>query len=175
MNDFDRIVGLKYLKGMHINDSKVPLNSRKDRHENLGLGTIPMACFHAIMNDDRMNDIPLILETPVVDGKDETMDAVEVRLLYGLIEGEDAVDVKSHPFVPMPPVVKVAKEKKPSKKKLAAAAAAAADDDDVVVIDSQELADVKNEAMEAELVEAVAEVKQTKAKRQRKKKPADDE
>lgn len=62
--DFDEIVGYKYLKGMHINDSQHPLNSKKDRHAPLGEGCIGKKCFEMIMRDITLEGIPLILETP---------------------------------------------------------------------------------------------------------------
>lgn len=80
--EFDEIVGFDYLKGMHINDSKPPLGSRVDRHHSLGEGEIGWDAFKYIMNDPRMNDIPLILETI-----DDTIWAQEIRALYDLIEG----------------------------------------------------------------------------------------
>ena len=49
---------------MHINDSKKELGSRVDRHDSLGVGTIGLEPFGCIMNDDRFDEIPLILETP---------------------------------------------------------------------------------------------------------------
>ncbi|KAG6877383.1 hypothetical protein C0993_007903 [Termitomyces sp. T159_Od127] len=61
---FDADVGLSYLRGMHLNDSKTEHNSRKDRHENIGLGHIGIAGFHHILNDPRVQHIPLVLETP---------------------------------------------------------------------------------------------------------------
>lgn len=63
-NDLDRIVGLKYIRGMHLNDAKKPLGSRVDRHDSLGLGVIGKALFRRIMQDPRFDGIPLILETP---------------------------------------------------------------------------------------------------------------
>ncbi|MCA1796914.1 MAG: deoxyribonuclease IV [Geobacteraceae bacterium] len=62
--EFERIVGLKYLKGMHLNDSKKERGSRVDRHAPLGDGNIGWECFKYIMQDERFNNIPLILETP---------------------------------------------------------------------------------------------------------------
>lgn len=53
LKDFDRTVGLSYLKAMHLNDSKAALGSFKDRHENLGAGEIGLIPFWCIMNDDR--------------------------------------------------------------------------------------------------------------------------
>ncbi len=63
-NDFDKIVGREFLMGMHINDSKPELSSKVDRHASLGEGHIGIDTFEFIANDERMNDIPLILETP---------------------------------------------------------------------------------------------------------------
>lgn len=74
---FEKIVGFNYLMGMHINDSKPPLGSHVDRHHSLGQGEIGLDAFRFIMNDKRMNDIPLILETI-----DETIWKEEIELLY---------------------------------------------------------------------------------------------
>ncbi|MCK5294586.1 MAG: deoxyribonuclease IV [Arcobacteraceae bacterium] len=65
--DFDKIVGREFLMGMHINDSKPDLGARVDRHESLGLGKIGIDAFDFIANDNRMDDIPLVLETPNTD------------------------------------------------------------------------------------------------------------
>ena len=81
MGAFDRIVGSQYLMGMHINDSKPPLGSRVDRHQSLGQGEIGWDAFKFIMNDSRMDDIPLVLETI-----DETIWAEEIKALYRLVE-----------------------------------------------------------------------------------------
>ena len=81
MNEFDKIVGTQYLMGMHINDSKPKLGSRVDRHQSLGQGEIGWDAFRFIMNDSRMDDIPLILETI-----DESIWAEEIKALYALIE-----------------------------------------------------------------------------------------
>jgi len=78
-DEFDTIVGFKYLKGMHINDSKPDLGSHVDRHDSLGKGKIGLDAFGFIMNDPRMDDIPLVLETI-----DETIWAQEIELLYGM-------------------------------------------------------------------------------------------
>ncbi len=78
-DDFDRIVGFEYLQGMHINDSKPDLGSRVDRHDSIGKGKIGLDAFKFIMNDKRMDDIPLILETI-----DESIWPEEIKLLYSL-------------------------------------------------------------------------------------------
>ncbi|WP_343187849.1 deoxyribonuclease IV [Buchnera aphidicola (Periphyllus koelreuteriae)] len=62
-NLFEKYIGFNYLKGIHLNDSKHPLGSRKDRHENLGLGYIGKKFFEFIMKDKRFNFKPIILET----------------------------------------------------------------------------------------------------------------
>jgi len=64
---FEEIVGLEFMKAMHINDSKVPLGSRKDRHEQIGDGYIGLEGFRNFMNDDRWEGIPMVLETPQGD------------------------------------------------------------------------------------------------------------
>lgn len=64
MEKFDKVIGLKYLKGMHLNDSKNPFDSKKDRHESIGKGYIGIDAFKAIVKDPRTDNIPMILETP---------------------------------------------------------------------------------------------------------------
>lgn len=64
---FDEVIGFKYLSGMHLNDSKKGLGSRVDRHELIGQGTIGSEFFARLMADKRMDNIPLILETPNPD------------------------------------------------------------------------------------------------------------
>ena len=81
MSEFDRIVGYKYLSGMHINDSKVALGSRKDRHDSLGMGMIGKQAFKSIMNDPKIDEIPLILET--IDG---SIWADEIKMLRDFID-----------------------------------------------------------------------------------------
>ncbi len=63
MDHFDNIVGFDYLKGMHLNDSKSKFGSRVDRHHSLGKGELGMQPFEWIMKDERIQEIPLILET----------------------------------------------------------------------------------------------------------------
>ena len=83
MHEFDEIVGFEYLLGMHINDSKPELGSKKDRHECIGKGKIGIDGFKFIMNDERIDDIPMILETI-----DDSIWAEEIELLYSLIDRE---------------------------------------------------------------------------------------
>ena len=74
--EFEHIVGFKYLRGMHLNDAMRPLGSRIDRHSPLGDGEIGWECFKYIAQDPRFDNIPLILETP-----DEERWAKEIELL----------------------------------------------------------------------------------------------
>ena len=78
-SEFDRIVGLRYLKAMHLNDAMQPLGSRIDRHASIGKGTIGMDAFTYIMNHPAFEEIPLILETP-----DSAEWQREISLLYSL-------------------------------------------------------------------------------------------
>lgn len=63
-DEFAQTVGFEYLKGMHLNDSKNPLGSRVDRHDSIGEGEIGIDGFRFIMQDERFDGIPMILETP---------------------------------------------------------------------------------------------------------------
>lgn len=78
---FDEIIGFQYLSGMHLNDTKKGLASKVDRHETLGNGVLGADFFSFLMNDPRMDNIPLILETP-----DESIWAQEIAWLKSLIK-----------------------------------------------------------------------------------------
>lgn len=77
--EFDRIIGYKYLRGMHINDSKKELSSHVDRHDSVGQGYVGLEFFRLMMQDPHLDDIPLILETPNPD-----LWAEEIKTLYGM-------------------------------------------------------------------------------------------
>lgn len=96
MTTFEKVIGLKYLKALHLNDSKEGLGSGKDRHESLGTfhhaidlvsnlfsgkGKIGLSAFRYIMNDSRFYSIPLVLETPISAAKH----AKEIDLLYSFV------------------------------------------------------------------------------------------
>lgn len=66
INKFDEVIGLEYLKVIHVNDSKNTLASHKDRHENIGFGSLGFNTIMKIFNDPRFISIPKILETPYV-------------------------------------------------------------------------------------------------------------
>ncbi len=72
----DEIVGLEYLRGIHLNDTKKALGSRVDRHESIGLGLLGEDFFKRFMRDSRFDNVPIILETP-----DESRWAEEIALL----------------------------------------------------------------------------------------------
>jgi len=78
--EFERIIGITYLKGMHLNDSKKELGTRVDRHDNIGVGFIGEELFGIIMNDPRFDNMPLILETP-----EESLWEAEIKKLNSFI------------------------------------------------------------------------------------------
>lgn len=80
MAQFDHTVGFSFLKGMHLNDSKPDFGSRVDRHESLGKGKLGLSPFRQIMNDPRLDDIPLILETI-----EPELWPDEIAMLYGMV------------------------------------------------------------------------------------------
>ena len=74
--EFDDVIGLPFLKAIHLNDTKKEFASRVDRHETLGNGFLGMEFFERIMKDERLDNIPFILETP-----DESRWAEEIEIL----------------------------------------------------------------------------------------------
>lgn len=74
LNEFDQVIGLNYLKCIHINDSKNKIGSHKDRHENIGLGTIGFDNLIKIIYHKKLENIPKILETPFVSNDDSSKD-----------------------------------------------------------------------------------------------------
>ena len=92
-DDFDKIVGLKYLRALHLNDSKAPFNSHRDLHQNIGLGFLGLRAFHNVMNEPRLEGLPMVLETPIdrpdpetgKDIEDKNIWAREIKMLESLI------------------------------------------------------------------------------------------
>jgi len=80
-NEFDRIVGLKYLFAFHLNDSKGELGEGKDRHENIGQGKLGIEAFKLLVNEERFKGIPMILETPFTNDEGYKR---EIKLLRSL-------------------------------------------------------------------------------------------
>ncbi len=79
----DRAVGLDSIAAFHLNDSKMPLGSRRDRHEHIGKGELGLEPFRLLLNDPRFEQVPMVLETP--KGKDLEDDRVNLATLRGLI------------------------------------------------------------------------------------------
>ena len=79
--EFDEVIGFRYLKGMHLNDTQKGLASKVDRHASLGKGLLGTEFFRILMNDSRFDNIPLILETP-----DSDIWANEIEWLYNCIK-----------------------------------------------------------------------------------------
>ena len=82
MARFGDVVGFERLGAMHLNDSKAPLGSRKDRHELIGEGAIGEGAFRRIMTDERLASVPKLIETPKLDDP-----AVTDRLMLERLRG----------------------------------------------------------------------------------------
>jgi len=101
MAEFDKVIGLKYLKALHINDSKAPLFSNRDLHARIGTGYLGLHSFHNVVNDERLHGLPMVLETPInsvdANGKkteDKGIWAREIKMLENLV----GMDVDSKEF-----------------------------------------------------------------------------
>lgn len=127
-DEFGKIVGFNYLRALHINDSKAPFDSRRDLHANIGTGFLGLRAFHTLVNDERFEGLPLILETPatVMDangsvlkdekGKERTdkgIEAGEIKMLESLV----GMDVESQEFREMED--RLQKQGEPERKKYA--------------------------------------------------------
>lgn len=85
LDEFDRVIGLDRLRALHLNDSKNPRGSHKDRHERIGEGCIGAEAFRAVVTNPRLRDLQMILETP----NELSGYAAEISLLRGFAgEGE---------------------------------------------------------------------------------------
>ena len=98
---FDNVVGMKFLKALHLNDSKAPLAAGRDLHQNIGLGFLGLRAFHNVANEKRFEGLPLILETPI-DSKDENGKEVEDKSIWAgeikMLEEMIGMDVNSERF-----------------------------------------------------------------------------
>jgi deoxyribonuclease-4 len=83
-DELDKVIGLERLRAIHLNDSKKPLGSRVDRHEHIGLGALGLEPFRMLVNDPRLVEVPMILETP--KGKDNAEDLDNLATLRGLLQ-----------------------------------------------------------------------------------------
>ncbi|HBN80134.1 MAG TPA: endonuclease IV, partial [Ruminococcaceae bacterium] len=84
LTQFDRVIGLDRLCAVHLNDSKNPFASHKDRHEKIGKGSIGLEAFARIINHEKLRSLPFILETP----NELPGYAAEIRLLKSLYREE---------------------------------------------------------------------------------------
>lgn len=92
MAEFERHVGFQYLKAVHLNDSKTPCGSHKDKHEKIGRGHMGIQAFRRIVNDAQFYHLPMILETPCVNKQDPLAEyQQEIQLVYSLVD-EDRVN-----------------------------------------------------------------------------------
>jgi len=102
MTKFDDIVGLKYLKAFHMNDSKAPLGSYRDLHARIGTGYLGLRAFHNIVNDERLHGLPMVLETPI-DVKDENGKKTEDKGIWAreikMLENLVGMDTESDDFL----------------------------------------------------------------------------
>lgn len=83
-NEFEEKIGLEHLASVHINDSMAPIGANRDLHQKLGWGFLTLECFRLLSSDKRLDNIPLILETPV-DAKDDSSYGEEIKLLEWLV------------------------------------------------------------------------------------------
>jgi deoxyribonuclease-4 len=86
MNEFDRIIGIDKLKLIHLNDSKYEAGTNKDRHEHLGKGRIGENGFKLLLNDKRVRDVPVILETPKGRADRIKSDMENLRKVFSIIQ-----------------------------------------------------------------------------------------
>lgn len=91
LREFDEVIGLERIKAIHLNDSKNPLGSKKDRHENIGYGYIGFETLLKFVYDERFKEIPKILETPYIDGKapyKEEKEMIKMKKFNPKLKGE---------------------------------------------------------------------------------------
>ncbi|KAJ5935198.1 Endodeoxyribonuclease IV [Penicillium verhagenii] len=65
LDEFDELIGIQFLKALHLNDSKAPFASNRDLHANIGTGFLGLRAFHNVMNEPRFEGLPMVLETPI--------------------------------------------------------------------------------------------------------------
>ena len=78
LESFDKLIGINKIKCIHINDSKNIISSHKDRHENIGKGTIGLDTLIKVIDCDKLKDVPKILETPYIDGHAPYKEEIEL-------------------------------------------------------------------------------------------------
>ena len=94
MRELDACVGFDRLRALHLNDSKTPLGSRVDRHTHIGSGHVGLGAFRRLLRDPRLEDLPMVLETPkgrsgkTTEIEPDPMDTENLRTLRELLAGE---------------------------------------------------------------------------------------
>lgn len=103
LDDFDNLIGLERIGCVHVNDSKNPIGSHKDRHENIGLGTLGFDNLLKVINNSRLEKIPFILETPYVCREDNEKEKIyppyrfEIAMLRNQVFNENLLaDIRSY-------------------------------------------------------------------------------
>ena len=93
MDTFDEVIGLDMLKLFHLNDSKMPLGSKRDRHEQIGDGEIGLEAFRLLVNDRRFEHTPGVLETPPLPSGEKSYKR-NLAVLRGLVGRKERIEVK---------------------------------------------------------------------------------
>lgn len=93
MQELDKTVGMKYVKALHLNDSKAPFGSHRDLHANIGTGFLGLGAFWNVMNEKRFEGLPLVLETPI-DRKAEGSGEIKEDHVDGAKGSDDDEEVK---------------------------------------------------------------------------------
>ena len=127
MESLEDVVGFKYLRALHLNDSKAPIGSNKDLHANIGTGFLGLRAFHNVVNEPRFAGLPLVLETPIEvrddngvlvkdekgkEKEDKGIWAREIKLLENLV----GMDVQSKEFLDLERTL--ARKGEPERKRL---------------------------------------------------------
>ena len=81
LDEIDKLVGINFIKLIHLNDAKGALDSRHDRHEHIGKGSIGLEGMKRIINHPKLRNLPFILETPKKTKEDDIMNLNTVRKL----------------------------------------------------------------------------------------------
>ena len=95
MRDFDSTVGLGRVKALHLNDSQKELGSRVDRHTHIGQGAVGLEAFRLLVNDPRLQHLPMVIETP--KGDDMAEDVQNLTLLRSLVGLKDVASLDPQP------------------------------------------------------------------------------
>ncbi|KAJ5809495.1 uncharacterized protein N7503_001713 [Penicillium pulvis] len=74
LDEFEKLIGIQFLKALHLNDSKAPFGSKRDLHANIGTGFLGLRAFHNVMNEPRFEGLPMVLETPIDRTEGEVAD-----------------------------------------------------------------------------------------------------